>query len=436
MNVPANISPGKFDPTFGNKGVATPKKPPDFSGDLVLRGLMVDKSGRTYIAGSIGQSTGNAYYLIRLDSDGVHDTRFGQNGYVTGQFEDRVRSHSFADEIVEQADGKLLLIGSFFQADSKRAIGVVRLDADGNLDPAFNKTGKVAVYLSDDATAHQTHQQLLNATNSKTGSQRSTVLPDGKIVLHTTVGRDGNKVATAVIRLLPDGTLDNRFSEGKIAYIVHPNFTHTELYDLLPTEEGIYVLAGCVRSNHPYQAVLNRLTETGEIDGSFAVGGFEVIDPVVIEPVENPLSVNVLKVIGQTNKRLLSVGYTEPAHHGVLISRESDGKPNIQFNRGKPLPSRLQGADTLWLDASIQRSGHILVAGLSQVSPGFNYVIARFTDDGKLDTDFADGNGWRMFDMERGIWWGVAIAEGKMTFLGQRQVDGQRVQCVGRGLIE
>jgi hypothetical protein len=119
-----------------------------------------------------------------------------------------------------------------------------------------------------------------------------------------------------------------------------------------------------------------------------------------------------------------------------LISRESDGKPNIQFNAGKPLLSRLQGIDTLWLDASIQSSGHILVAGLSQVSSGFNHVIARFTDDGKLDTDFADGKGWRVFDLERGIWTGVAIGEGKMTFLGQRQVDGQRVQCVGRGLIE
>jgi hypothetical protein len=53
-----------------------------------------------------------------------------------------------------------------------------------------------------------------------------------------------------------------------------------------------------------------------------------------------------------------------------------------------------------------------------------------------LDTDFADGKGWRVFDLERGIWTGVAIGEGKMTFLGQRQVDGQRVQCVGRGLIE
>ncbi len=68
MDVAANISPGKFDPTFGNQGVATPKKPPDFSGDLVLRGVMVDKSGRTYIAGSVGQSNGDAYYLIRLDS--------------------------------------------------------------------------------------------------------------------------------------------------------------------------------------------------------------------------------------------------------------------------------------------------------------------------------------------------------------------------------
>jgi uncharacterized delta-60 repeat protein len=431
MDVAANISPGKFDPTFGNQGVATPKKPPDFSGDLVLRGVMVDKSGRTYIAGSVGQSNGDAYYLIRLDSNGVHDTQFGQSGYVTGQFEDGEGSHSFANEIVEQADGKLLLIGSFFQANLKRAIGVVRLDVAGNLDPAFNKTGKVAVYLTDDDTAHQKHQQLPNAANSKTASQRSTILPDGKIVLHTTVDRDGNKVATAVIRLLPDGTRDIEFNEGEIAYVLHPNFTHTELYDLLAKQDGTYVLAGCVRGNDPYRAVLNRLTATGKIDDSFAVDGFEVMDPI-----ENSLSVNVLKVIGQTNKRLLSVGYTEPAHHGVLISRESDGKPNIQFNAGKPLLSRLQGIDTIWLDASIQSSGHILVAGLSQVSSGFNHVIARFTDDGKLDTDFADGKGWRVFDLERGIWTGVAIGEGKMTFLGQRQVDGQRVQCVGRGLIE
>ncbi|MDM8190317.1 hypothetical protein EVS84_02725 [Pseudomonas koreensis] len=431
MDVAANISPGNFDPTFGNQGVAIPEKPPYVSGNLVLRGLMVDKSGRTYIAGSVGQSTGNAYYLIRLDINGVHDTQFGQNGYVTGQFEDGEGSHSFAKEIVEQDDGKLLLIGNFFQANLKRAIGVVRLDVAGNLDPAFNKTGKVAVYLSDDGAAHQTHQDLLNAANSKTAGQRSTVLPDGKIILHTTVGRAGNKVATAVIRLLPDGTRDIEFNEGEIAYVLHPDFTHTELYDLLAKQDGTYVLAGCVRSNHPYRAVLNRLTATGKIDESFAVDGFEVIDPV-----ENPLNVNVLKVIGQTNKRLLSVGYTERAHHGVLISREADGKPNIQFNAGKPLLSRLQGIDTLWLDASIQSSGHILVAGLSRLSSGFNYVIARFIDDGKLDTGFADGKGWRVFDMERGIWWGAAIAEGKMTFLGQRQVDGQRVQCVGRGLIE
>ena len=86
--------------------------------------------------------SGLDFFITRLDADGSFDTTFNFDGKVTVDFD------GGADECVNvaiQADGKIVAVGISrgTGTGSTADFAVVRLDADGSLDPTFGGgTGK------------------------------------------------------------------------------------------------------------------------------------------------------------------------------------------------------------------------------------------------------------------------------------------------------
>ncbi|MCO8312365.1 delta-60 repeat domain-containing protein [Pseudomonas mandelii] len=431
------VSRGKLDPDFGEAGKVFLKTPDPLDQEFTQRGLLVDTLGNTFISGDVLRSTARSdYCCVKLDTQGKVDTAFGKDGYVTGRFDrdDGGITHSHAHEIVELDDGKLLLIGIFFDGSLKKSKALVRLNSDGSLDLKFGQQGKAIIDLKDESNHLQISREPSSlAAKSQGENHPSTVLPDGRILLHESVGWGFEKTTTAVIRLSADGVLDTSFNQQGIVHISHPNFAHTLLNDLLAKQDGTYVLAGTVYNDDGYSAsaLLTQLTHAGKIDASFADNGY-----LLVTPEQNIIDLSIEKIIEQTNRRLLAVGYTGGGNvSGLLVSREADGSQNIQFNRGKSLLTKLDGYQTVWQSASILSNGNILVFGKLS-SDAANYVVARFIDDGTLDKSYANGKGWRMFAIEQAFRSAVAFTEGKATFLGRVIVAGRPVPCVARGLIE
>jgi uncharacterized delta-60 repeat protein len=150
----------------------------------IVNAIAVHPDGKILVAGSFTSWNGTTVNrIVRLNSDGTRDTAFTTN---TG-----TAAAATVNSIAVQADGKILVAGSFTTWDGISVGRIVRLNSDGTRDTAF-------------------------ATNTGTGANNIispiAVQDDGKILVGgsfttwngTTVGR--------IVRLNSDGRVDTAFT--------------------------------------------------------------------------------------------------------------------------------------------------------------------------------------------------------------------------------
>lgn len=178
-------SDGSLDTGFNGTGKLVV---PVSSRSDVAQGIALLPDGRIVLGGS---SDGD-FSLVRVLANGSLDTSLAGSGKLVipvGVGRDSGKS------VLLQDDGKIVLAGNSINGGSLD-FSVVRLRADGSLDPSFNGTGKVFV--------------SFGAGNDIATS--ASLQPDGAILIvgYANGGATGQDVAVA--RLRPDGTLDTGFN--------------------------------------------------------------------------------------------------------------------------------------------------------------------------------------------------------------------------------
>ncbi len=112
---------------------------PALSGDFPFLDASVQSDGRILIVGPFTSFNGTAARgIIRLNADGTVDPTFTSGGGA--QWTQTVETSSFfpkVEAISIQNDGKLLLVGTFEAFNGVPAPGIVSLNPDGSVDPAF-----------------------------------------------------------------------------------------------------------------------------------------------------------------------------------------------------------------------------------------------------------------------------------------------------------
>jgi len=204
--------------------------------------------------------------------DGVLDPRFGNAGIARV---DVVSNGNVAGAraVLEQPDGKLVLVGS------GRANGtnvdqpaVVRLTRDGQLDSTFANGG---VFFFPDGSLTQPWGANAN---------RAAVLPDGRIVV---VGGRwqgfNNAGCTLIFAVTASGALDSSYGPGPGPACVSFGFPYptNQFFDLagqITNGPGnkVYV-SGLLGSGAPGSAVVARLDEQGAFDTSFSDDGLAFV---------------------------------------------------------------------------------------------------------------------------------------------------------------
>jgi uncharacterized delta-60 repeat protein len=127
---------GSSDASFGNAGVATTT----FDKPINSLSVLLQADQRIVLAGTVrGGSAIREIALARLSADGTLDTTFGTAGKSIFALAppgtlDVARS-------VLQADGKILMTGSFMLSFNDFRYGAVRFTSSGMLDTSFNGTG-------------------------------------------------------------------------------------------------------------------------------------------------------------------------------------------------------------------------------------------------------------------------------------------------------
>ena len=134
-------------------------------------GLALQRDGNIVVAGTVftnwNQSNDNLA-LARFNTNGTLDPAFGGSGIVTTD----LGLNENAEGILIQADGKIVVVGKIF-AEEPSDILLVRYNSDGSLDNRFGENGKVITDLgevpdSGNALAIQKDRKLV-VTGSSNG---------------------------------------------------------------------------------------------------------------------------------------------------------------------------------------------------------------------------------------------------------------------------
>jgi uncharacterized delta-60 repeat protein len=243
---------GTLDSSFGGDGKVTT----EFTrADDPAAGMALQADGKIVVSGGAAWNTRHANFaLVRFDTDGTLDTTFGGDGKVTTSF---TRGRDFANEVVVQADGKLVAGGyaSYSRTNGSSRFALARYDADGMLDPTFGGDGKVTT----------------NFTRRNDVVLDLALQPDGKIVAAGIAASDGSNSKFGLARYDSDGTLDGSFSaDGKVTTDFTLGYDHGEAVAVQP--DGKIVVGGAT-AGLGGRFVVARYDTSGTLDSTFNGGG-------------------------------------------------------------------------------------------------------------------------------------------------------------------
>lgn len=290
----------------------------------------------------------------------------------------------YPTSVAIQADGKILIAGSFLQVGTTVRERMARLNADGSVDTSFV-------------------DPMIDSEVKSVAIQ-----PDGKIVIAGSFDAIGTTPRHYLARLNSDGTLDSTFAD--------PGFDST-VWGLAIQPDGNILAAGDFQNIGAHaQKYFARITPTGGFDSTFA-------DPQLCCSVARTAAIQsngdiviggyFSQVHGSSNysylARFTAAGAQDTSFPNVpvvlvdpdmLIGPDGsiylglDGSPSVRkLKPNGTLDATFTGAST---DGSIdsmvlQPNGKLVIGGTFQMVGGASHhALARLNADGSVDPTFSD----------------------------------------------
>ena len=390
----ASADAGDLDPTFGTRGWVLSGLDDSHSEHVTDEAISAD--GKIVVVGSLDDD----FAIWRFLPGGGVDTSFG-GGVVTIPFGER---ESRAQALLLQPDGAIAAAGY-----AGARIAVVRLLADGALDPSFGGDGRLSIRIDRGVGASAADAALL---------------ADGRIVLGGSTTTHGpRRYGSVLIRLRPDGSLDEGF--GSKGMVLDPRGFRALTVD----ERGIVV----AMQPSSRRFAVARYDFDGTPDPAF--GGDGVRSYCVYRRACDTYDfygVADLAVDASGKVVLAFGGYFVQPHDidGWAVMRLTpEGRRDEDFSGDgvRTLLGAFLGDQPRAL--AIQGDGRIVLGGFVGAGGGSGEVlaaIARLEPDGGLDSTFGD-EGTVVAPQESYLWSdGVDIAlqsDGKIVMLVQPAYD-------------
>ena len=255
------------------------------------------------------------------------------DGTVDPSFQADPDPDQYVECLALQADGKVLVGGSFTTFEGLSARGLVRLNSDGSMDTGFNAgfTGyqgvsSVAVQPDGRILVSRSHGNLPMVRLMPDGTpdpsftapaftaQAILVMPDGRIL----VGgfNVGGAYDKAIQRLMADGTPDPSFAPPTPAF--GASLLAAPIVYTLHLEANGHILAGgsFIRFNNVPRQGLVRLTPSGTLDLGFVPS----TTSWVVSAMQVQADGRILVVSGTTLQRLLATGIVDPSFAPSVFS--------------------------------------------------------------------------------------------------------------------
>ena len=375
-------------------------------------GLAIQADGKIVVVGSsLDIPPGDWDMAVVRFTSGSPDSTFsppdGMAKIAVGPGDD------VAEAVEIQPDGKIVMAGSVNDGTDYN-FGVIRLNADGSLDPSFGSGGKVDTPVRP-LCADVGNDMLLQS--------------DGKIVLTGYSSGGAGDTRVGLLRYNPDGSLDSTFGSGGVTNtLIGGESSYGNAIAI--QADGKLVVAGSAKTAGVHDIAVVRYNTDGSLDTSFdtdgaattAIGsGADVARAVAIQP----------------DGKILIAG---SSHNGsnndfAMVRYETDGSLDTSFGTGGKVTYAVGSGDDVANDLYVQPDGRIIVIGSSyNDGAGFELdaAVARFLPDGSVDQSFGTSGvvtvHWSLGDA------GYAAAvqlDGKLVVAGAVEIGG----CCGRDFL-
>ena len=219
----AIADPGDLDPNFNGGGLLSLSVGNiDSSATAVIQ----QTDGKLVLAGwgVLDGSDNEDFILIRVAEDGTQESTFGTNGVASADF---TAGLDYANAVIQQADGKLVLAGEAGVGRGRADIALARFRADGTLDSTFGAGGRTTLNLGYRDIASGLIQQ-----------------PDGKLVVAGTTTNSSGSDRMVFARFNADGTIDTTFGTGGTTTVDFGGDSESWANDLAQQPDGKLVAVG------------------------------------------------------------------------------------------------------------------------------------------------------------------------------------------------
>lgn len=292
------------------------------------------------------------------------DASFGSGGFTEGF---GLNTGSASNSVLVQEDGKILQAGEFLNPTIEAAV-VVRTMPDGTLDNTFGTAGKF----------------VFDFGGTSTRATCMALLPDGKILVG---GQNENQVF--VMRLLPNGQIDNTFGGVNHYYLTNFASFTLNLKQIMVQSDGKIVLAGSVFNSVDWDVYTQRIDSSGaSSDITYGAGG-------IYQIAQNLDQELISAKMDDMNRTLVYFAYdtitTIPYKTNYFVGRiKTDGSLDNTFgNAGFYRDAILNGSTRQYGEMVLTPDEKILITGSHYNASGnFDAFICQITQNGFLDNTF------------------------------------------------
>ncbi len=310
---------------------------PGSGANASVRAIAVQANGGVVLGGSFTEINGIVRNRVaRLNANGTLDTVFDPG----------LGANAVVRALALQADGRVLVGGGFSSVAGVLRSRIARLDTNGLLDSSFDPGA---------------------GANSAVFSLA--LQADGQILLGGLFNNVGGAARSGIARLNANGSLDSSFAPGTGA--------DDQVAVIVQQADGRILLGGIFTSfDGTARGRLARLSTSGALEIAFSPGV--------------GTNDSVLAIAVQDDGRVL-LGGDFTSFNGIARNRMTRLNPNggldVGFNAGS-------GANAVVRAIAVQADGRVLLGGeFTSINGTVRTRVARLNISGSLDTTFDPGSG-------------------------------------------
>jgi len=373
----------------------------DINSGIIVCALAVQLDGQILAAGINGQALGVSTQFVRLNTNGSLDSTFSiDSGFWRFEY-----GYPDSPKLALQADGRVVVAGTFEKLNGVAAVNLARLTETGALDTSFNSSaqrlaapalvtalpggkflaGGDFTWVNDTACNRiarlNANGSLDTAFNPGSGFDAKVevlaVQADGKMLVGGRFTTFNGTTRNRIARLNTNGTLDTRFNPG--------NAFDNDVTAITVQNDGKILVGGHVNdTNKSPIGKIVRLNANGTIDSTFTaqVGSIASIATIVV----------------QADGRIFiggdfSAADTTPKLSIARLNKNGTIDTSFKADIGDPSDQFACTVKTVTLLAD----GRSIVSGYWTASYGRgedSYFIYRLKVNGERDTTFNPGEGF------------------------------------------